>query len=413
MAKNKGYKIKRYNKIYRRNRSSNMGPMGFIVIIAVVLILLCVGWSIYDPVYNFLTGKIETPQISSSSSTPDESTSEGDTQGDTNGDNQDDTQDTSSEEEEVQQAENSKAALISFDIASDTAKLSEYIAQIKEQGYNSAVVEIKDVDGQVLYKTENQTITSLNTVSSSAFDLQAVCKALSDEGITPIVKIQTFRDNAAASAMKDAAVRYKPDTSYLWADDAPANGGKYWLNPNSEKAQEYIFAIIDDAVSMGAEKVILDTVQFPEGYSLDLCDFGDMESKQAVIENFIAAAQQKAQAKNPEAEVYFEINVNGSYMEDNDQYGVSPFKIAAQNVVLDFADTSFKYGDINISDFNTDTAQRVSSALGEINKISAERTKTMLLLPEEGISSAELDSVIESIAGQNAQSTEIFTQSQS
>lgn len=373
-----------------------MGYLSTILIVAAVLLLLFIGWSIYDPVYNFLTGNIEVPPISSSADENIPSESE-----------------TSSEEEtepeEPVEEQKTKAAVISLETASDTAKLDSFIADIKQQGYNSAVVEIKDVDGNVLYKTSNETITALNTVSESAFDLQALCTKLNDNGITPIVKINSFRDNASASAMSDAAVRYKPDTSYIWADDDPKNGGKYWLNPNSQKAQDYILAIIDDAVAMGAKGVILDTVQFPEGYSLDLCSFGEMNSKQEVLEGFIAKAEQKA--AESEVKLYFEIPISGDYVSDNDQYGVSPFKIAAKNVVYDFVGASFKSGDVNVSDFNTDAAQKTAAVMGEISKISAQRENVMILLPQEAVSAAELDSIPETLATENSGNIEILTQS--
>ncbi len=235
-------------------------------------------------------------------------------------------------------------------------------------------------------------------MSDDAFDLKAVCGELKKNEIKPIVQINAFKDHAAASTMPDAAVRYKPDTSYFWADDAPKNGGKYWLNPNSEKSQDYILAIIDDALDMGASAVILDRVQFPEGYSLNLCDFGDMTSKEQVLENFIKSAEQKTAEKG--VPVFFKHPVSKKYLSDNDQYGVSPLKIEALNVVFDLSEIGDDIGDIE-------------KTVKETAAGSQKRKSIMVLLPKDMSGADTVKTLADTIKSENANGIIVSSEKQS
>lgn len=72
-------------------------------------------------------------------------------------------------------------------------------------------------------------------------------------------------------------------------DDAPDKGGKPWIDPFTQSGQDYIRHIIDDAIKAGFQKIILQEVQFPEGYSLDMIDYGAHASddKHAFLAQYI------------------------------------------------------------------------------------------------------------------------------
>ncbi len=120
MAK-KGYKIKRYSNIYRKNRNSRMGPLGIVLTVLAVLLLVFIGWSLYSPVYNFLTGNIKAPQPSSSVSEdmpPAFSSSSEDEQSEP-------------ENENTEQDTGYTAAVLDTKIASDSDSLKRFIEDIK------------------------------------------------------------------------------------------------------------------------------------------------------------------------------------------------------------------------------------------------------------------------------------------
>ena len=52
----KHYKIKRYDRIYRRSHKPRISPVKALLILASAGILFFLGWSLYQPVYDLLTG---------------------------------------------------------------------------------------------------------------------------------------------------------------------------------------------------------------------------------------------------------------------------------------------------------------------------------------------------------------------
>lgn len=91
--------------------------------------------------------------------------------------------------------------------------------------------------------------------------------------VTPIGRIYAFKDPLAASAKLEAAVHYQ-GTEWAWLGNSAAMGGKAWLNPVNEYAQSYISDLAAEAVGKGVKQVILDCVQFPSGYSLEMAGYG-------------------------------------------------------------------------------------------------------------------------------------------
>ncbi len=279
----KHYKIKRYDRIYRRSHKPRISPVKALLILASAGILFFLGWSLYQPVYDLLTGSME---VKSSSSSQPEPSSQGTAP--------DSSESSSSQPEEVTKPQGIKAAWLPVETARDPQKLTQFISQMKAAGLNSAVIQVKNSDGEVLYASSDETVLAGKAVVSNPLDLKEIFTTLEENEITPMVQIHAFEDHTATKAMKDAAVRYKPDPNYIWIDNDSSKGGKSWLNPNSQQAQEYILAIQRETVAMGAKGVFLDSVQFPQGVGLNLCEYGTMGTKQEVLTQFMEKAMQQA-----------------------------------------------------------------------------------------------------------------------
>lgn len=102
-----------------------------------------------------------------------------------------------------------------------------------------------------------------------------------------IARIYAFRDPLSSLVLKKAAVKYQ-DTEMLWLDDSKENGGKSWLNPYSEVAQMYIADLSLECIRAGCSAVMLDGVQFPTGYSLELAGYGTQtKTHQQVLSDFV------------------------------------------------------------------------------------------------------------------------------
>lgn len=146
------------------------------------------------------------------------------------------------------------------------------VQNLASQGVRYAVVTLKDNKGNIYYNSALEAAAA--GISSSAFDAQALAKALQSENIVPVAAICVFKDPIAASANRSMAVMYQ-NSEYLWLDAALNAGGKPWLNPYSEEAQAFITGLMQEARQMGYEQIWLSGVQFPTKSGRDKASYGD------------------------------------------------------------------------------------------------------------------------------------------
>jgi len=158
----------------------------------------------------------------------------------------------------------------------DAAALDAFLDSLPGAGLNAVMVDIKDRQGHVLHRTQNQNAIDWEAVAPDAFDLAGLSSRLEDRGLSLIVRMQTFRDAAAAGGNPDYAVQYRaPGTR--WFDNFPGAGGRPWLNPHSEGARQYITDLALEAVELGAVMVVLDDFQFPTNSLTQDAYFGDTQ----------------------------------------------------------------------------------------------------------------------------------------
>lgn len=289
----KPYKIKRHKHIYRRSFGSIM--MRICIIVAAIAVLFCLGWGLYGPVSDWLeqrkNGPVEETTIGSSQQTDEGEVTESEPE----------EEQTPVVEEPVQEATASMTAYLPTAAVLDNQLLTAAISDAKAAGYDSIMFDLKTDDGTVIYPIAYNESTDAAVTSTTTIDLAAVVTQIKDAGLTPVASIHTFRDHLYPSANKAAATLYM-DSDFLWVDDDPNNGGKAWLNPFSAEAQSYIQKIVDDACNAGFEMIILQDVQFPEGYSLDMIDYGDHASddKNLFLQQYAAQMADYAAAKGVE-----------------------------------------------------------------------------------------------------------------
>lgn len=289
----KPYKIKRHKRIYRRSFGSIL--LRICIFLAAIGVLFCLGWGLYGPVSDWLEQRQNAPSeddVTIGSSQPEAQEPS---------DEQPAEQPAASEEETTSQASSTKTAYLPIETVLDSQLFTAAIENAKDAGYDSIMFDLKTDDGTVIYPISYDASTDAAVTSSTTIDLTSAVSQIKEAGLTPVASIHTFRDHLYPSANKAAATHYM-DSDYLWVDDDPNNGGKAWLNPFSQEAQSYIQKIVDDACSAGFEMIILQDVQFPEGYSLDMIDYGDHASddKNQFLQQYAAQMADYAAQKGVE-----------------------------------------------------------------------------------------------------------------
>ena len=223
----------------------------------------------------------------------------------------------------------------------DSTQRSQFIQTCASNGINAIFFDLKNDKGYLTYQSSLSQAAELGSQSASAVDLSQVTAEMEAAGITPIGRIYAFKDPLAASAKLEAAVHYQ-GTEWAWLDNSAAMGGKAWLSPVNEYAQSYISDLAAEAVGKGVKQVILDCVQFPSGYSLEMADYGQElteENKSAVLGDFIESVDTRVREAGGETAVY--LSAPTLLSSSSGQYGPDPFQLTRCGVVLGVMPASF------------------------------------------------------------------------
>ena len=328
------YKIKRHKRIYRRSAGSIV--LRVVVIVAAIAVLFGLGWALYAPVSEWIAQR-QNPQeeqdLTVGASDPQEQ----------------DVQETpvpgeSEQEEPSAEAQGvSMTAYLPIETVQDSASFTAALQAARDAGYDSIMFDLKTDDGTVTYSISYNEATDARVTSQTPVDLNAVAQQILDAGLTPAASIYTFHDHLYPLANNDAATWYAGSES-LWVDDDPNNGGHAWLNPFSEAAQSYIQKIVDDACDAGFQMIVLQDVQFPEGYSLDMIDYFEHaeDDKHAFLQQFVAQMTEYAAAKGVELTALFPASsVLGG---DSEMYFGDAAELAGDIVAVDLRAEVFGSG---------------------------------------------------------------------
>lgn len=280
-------KVKRYKNIYlyKRRRKS---PLKIVLWCVVAIVLVFVGYSATGPAIRFFKGepiaRVDSSKPSASSKAV---SSKAGTSSKSGG------------------AANTAGALRGLYLPetylSDTGTLQGVASGAKAAGLNLAVVNMKGEDGLLHYKSQLPEVTQNSLMAPNAPDAKAAATVLKNSGLTPAARIVCFLDPAASDVMRDASVLYAANSTGRWRD----SNNDFWLNPYSDKAQQYLIDISKELVSLGYTYILLDDVRFPS--ESGSAYYGNVTAtKQAELTAFIANAQKQITAAGGKLIVRFD-----------------------------------------------------------------------------------------------------------
>lgn len=355
------YKIKRHKRIYRRSAGSILARVAAIV--AAVAVLFGLGWALYGPVSDWISQKQKEP-TQQQEMVPGASASEPAAQP-----QQQEPAPPAAEPEQPSELTSSKTAYLNNQTLADPQAFSQALQQAVEQGYDSILFDLKSQDGTVHYTIDYNEPVNARVTAEHPIDLQQTAQQILDAGLMPVASIYTFHDNIYPLADNSASTYYM-DSDVLWVDDAPDKGGKPWIDPFTQSGQDYIRHIIDDAIEAGFQKIILQEVQFPEGYSLDMIDYGTHASddKHAFLAQYIE--QMTAYAAQQGVELSAMFPSSRLLGANTAMYFGDPAALVGERAVADLRIQSFGSGFTteavsipNPSDNPENTLQTASAAL--------------------------------------------------
>ncbi len=319
-------KIKRYN--YGRSSRIQLLFARFsrvLLAICILSVAAFIGWSLYEPVYDFVMGlSIEDIEPHSSIASSEEQSN------------------SSSEESSgpipssVLNAENNYDNVLYLDIPTilDPELLSAEIASAHLDGITAVALPIKDSGGAVHIPSNHPYASS--SVSGEVNEYLVGINTLKSEGFTLIGRINAFDDSAAARQITDENITYL-NSGYSWVDTSLANGGTQWLNPYSDKAGDYIKTLSLEAANLGMDAILLESFHFPRGEALETANYGTI----ATASRDIALAELSGEIETALSEVGATLFVH-TYAVDimyhnNMLYGAGAINAVGEHMWLDLS----------------------------------------------------------------------------
>lgn len=223
---------------------------------------------------------------------------------------------------------------IAFDLFQNT---------LTDSGANAVMLDFKSADGTVCTAADGSTSADIGAAANTVTAAADTVQRLKSKGYKIIARIYCFRDPVAAAQLPGAAVTERDGTT-VWLDDSARSGGEPWLNPYSETARLYLLQVIREAVSFGADNILLCSVSFPHGRYADRAFFpGEAESlfsRNAILQDFIEQAAGAA----GNIPLTVSMPLSAAFGGDAVRYGGGIFDSAAAFAAVDFDRTSLTDG---------------------------------------------------------------------
>ncbi|MDE7293987.1 MAG: putative glycoside hydrolase [Oscillospiraceae bacterium] len=163
------------------------------------------------------------------------------------------------------------AYTISLEDMQDFDSLEAALDEIRSSGASAVIMPMKADGGAFYYKTEIPFVATVTDgekpIKSEVTAKQAANAALA-KGLRPVALVSVLKDNNRYGDYRDGSYRSNDDTT--WLDAAPDNGGKPWIDPFDEVAQDYLCDIMRELGGAGFGEIICEDFVFPDFRSTDV-----------------------------------------------------------------------------------------------------------------------------------------------
>ncbi|PAB57413.1 putative glycoside hydrolase [Anaeromicrobium sediminis] len=214
--------------------------------------------------------------------------------------------------------------------SASNSKIDELIEMTKRTKINAFVIDVKDDNGNMLFKTEAAEKYAPDANKRAPIkDVAALMKKLKDNNIYAIARIVSFKDPTYAKAHPDRVIVYRSNNKPYTKSD-----GLIWASAHDRELWNYNVAVAKEAAKAGFNEIQFDYVRFPasNGGKLDkVLDYRNTkgESKPETIQNYLKFAREQL---SPE-EVYIGADVYGLVGSVTDDMGLGQYWEAVSNVV--------------------------------------------------------------------------------
>ena len=187
-----------------------------------------------------------------------------------------------------------QALYMPTNVLQNKKSLKKFIRKLRRKDCNTVVIDFKTQDGRLLYASQEQLALLGKCSLYNNGTVRDAIKQFTNADIRVIARVYCFEDPRIAALDESLAVKYL-DTDVPWLDRHTEDGGKPWLNPYSDDVQNYLRAIIDEVQKFGVNGIILSSVCFPTGESVETAgfpgEFPDAPQRNRLLRKFVSSVK--------------------------------------------------------------------------------------------------------------------------
>ncbi|MDP4181050.1 MAG: putative glycoside hydrolase [Bacillota bacterium] len=177
--------------------------------------------------------------------------------------------------------------------AGNPQRIKQVIELAKTTDLNAVVIDIKDDNGTIGYKTDIQDVKDNGAVEVK-FDVDKVIKQLHEGNVFVIGRLVCFKDPILPK--KHPELAFKKKDGSIWRD----NIGRAWVNPFNQGAWDYNIKIAQEAIDKGFDGIQFDYVRFCNDGDIKKIYFGenfDPSTKSDAISGFLKKSYEEIHNK--------------------------------------------------------------------------------------------------------------------
>lgn len=216
-----------------------------------------------------------------------------------------------------------RAVYIDNGTLGEISELSSALEAAKKNGFNAVMLDFKMQDGYLTYDSSfsgNTAVSLYNRIDTATLD------RIKEEEFLIIARIFCFEDSVAPQRI-GAYIYEDAEKTQIWFDAPAVSGGRVWLDPTSQTAQNYLCSVIEETAQF-ADGIYLESVQFPvsrEGAEPVYTDDDTTLNRNSVLQQFI----ERAVASAGERPVIIGVPLEGADGGDAEKWGGTLFDTAA------------------------------------------------------------------------------------
>jgi len=293
------------------------------------------------------------------------------------------------EEPEVKAEQYSAVALTVNDIMTQESLRNALAGIPADQGITYVEIPLKISGGEIYYNSTNEEAWRSGAVKSTIM-LPDIADAVKAAGFRPAAVISTYSDNIMPASYPLAGYVTR-DGNDQWIDDSYEAGGKPWLSPYSQLADNYLGYLAGEAAEAGFDYIVCSDFTFPAFRETDLALLDERLSRKDRYTAMTSAANSLYTKCLAEGCKMF-VEVSASDLLTGKGEVLQPLLLSTGTVVLNI-DTDHLSAGISdgktIYEFEGSPAEITEKALGFLSE-KFKDFNTIIRVSGSGLSSEEL-----------------------